>query len=777
MDSSGHNSPRDTDENSAKDSKVKKKRDRIYVRIQKEYQLTKYKLNEAMFNTQKKIEEAYYETIERMAKIKLRVWKIFLVLTILFYVLGIGFAAFGTYSPAYKIQKVSFTTEISYNRAIENQDLLFNNVSILPDNLEIFTVSAYLLTPTHPPEEKLPGIVWSHGMVVNAEGNLHNAMDLAAAGFKVLATNLPGHGDTGGLWDFGLNGLQVIWSAVEYMATLDDVNPTKIAVMGHSNGGLVATRAGIFDKTPLGTGGKIKAVGSIWGYTDLNDTLSSVLGTDVIDDEEWGVYMSSFIGCSDGVISQEDVARRSIGGFINSTNIPNYYLMTGDTDGLTTVDIQFALFDQATGGYFNSSYLKTEYSINPSVNVENLENPHFSFINGTARKLTILPGQDHVEEVVTSANMDMMIGWMVRSLALHPEDHVPRSCTAKLTIEFCYISRIFGGYFILVGTFMLILMMGYLSSHRLFPKAADTIPQYIPLLNLEKNLKLKDYKKHGLMSHEQEFRIDYVGNPRKFVNSWKKKTMYVLLIIGCFVAGISVSWLIDQFFLRFWIINIYIWQYFWTAVFLFLAVIIMFILQKKGDPRTRKIKLKKIGLTPTGFCKALLFLLLVIGVPLLSYNLLAIIFRYPKIIPRPFSKRLYLEVFVFFLMTFFFYFNLEMISKTQLFEQQNIYPSFKGYLQEIVINGSIIWLMWLLSYLIGGIFINSHLKWLLLQGNTGSAALIVIGIIMIGFQGFMAYTSAFFYQQTRNIFAITLIQAAAVTLLMTGKYIFIYSII
>ena len=59
MDPSGHNSPRDNNENLAKDHKVKKKLDEIYVRIQKEYQLTKYKLSEAIFNTQKKIETLF----------------------------------------------------------------------------------------------------------------------------------------------------------------------------------------------------------------------------------------------------------------------------------------------------------------------------------------------------------------------------------------------------------------------------------------------------------------------------------------------------------------------------------------------------------------------------------------------------------------------------------------------------------------------------------------------------------------------------------------------
>ena len=777
MDPSGHAPKRKEHQHPDESHKVLKKLDDIYHRIQKDYQLSKLKLSESLFNTQKKIEEAYDDAKNRAAKIKLRVWKIFLVFTIIFYVLGVGFASVGTFSPSYTIRKVSFTTEISYNRAMANRDILFNNVSILPDNLEIFTVSAYLLTPTHPAEDKLPGIVWSHGMVVNAEGNLHNAMDLAAAGFKVLATNLPGHGDSGGLWDFGLNGLQVIWSAVEYLATLEDVDSTKIAVMGHSNGGLVTTRAGIFDKTPLGTGGKIKAVGSIWGYTDIQDTFKSVLGTDVIDDEEWGVFVSTFMGCSDGVISSEDVARRSIGGFINSTNIPNYYLMTGDTDILSTVEIQFALFEQATDGFYNKSSIQTEYENNPNVNIENLENAQFSFTNGTARKLTILPGQDHVEEVLTSANMEMMIDWMVRSLNLASQDHIPRSCTSKLDIEFCYIARIFGGYFILVGTFMLILMVGFLTAKRIFPKAADTIPKYVPLINIKENLDLEDHEIHEMVKDDHEFRVDYVGDPVKFVNTWKTKIFYVLLIIGCFISGISVSWLVKQYFLRFWLINTYIWQYFWTSIFLFGAVNVMIFLNKRGEKNTKKIELKKIGLTFKGLFKALQFLVLVIGIPLISYNIFAILFRYPKIFPRPYSPRLYFEVLVFFLMTLFFYFNLEIISKTQLFEQQNIYPNFKGYLQEIIINGSIIWLMWLLSYLIGGIFINSKLKWLLFQGNTGSAALIVIGIIMIGFQGFMAYTSAFFYQQTRNIFAIALIQAAAVTLLMTGKYIFIYSVI
>jgi pimeloyl-ACP methyl ester carboxylesterase len=223
--------------------------------------------------------------LQHRLRLKVKIWRILLGMVLFTASCGILLTAIGTFSTEFTIEEVSYTTEISYNRGVANRDLLFDNVSILPDDHEIITISAYIIRPSNPKSALLPGIVFQHGMVLNKEINLHNAIELACAGFVVLAPDLPGHGNSGGLWDLGMIEMQSLWSGVEYLARLEGVDPDKISLVGHSNGGIASTRAGIFDKTPFGTGGKIKAVvvfscilPTKWAINTLNKLIWRKLG-------------------------------------------------------------------------------------------------------------------------------------------------------------------------------------------------------------------------------------------------------------------------------------------------------------------------------------------------------------------------------------------------------------------------------------------------------------------------------------------------------------------
>ncbi len=714
---------------------------------------------------------------ENSSKIKVQFKKLLLVFTLIFYIIGIVFATFGTFSSAYSIKKVNFTTAISYNRAMENRDLLFNNVSILPDNLEIYTVSAFLLTPKSPKYTQLPGILWSHGMVVNKEYNLHNAMDLAAAGFVVLAIDLPGHGDSGGLWDFGLNELQAIWSGVEYLSSLENVNPEQISVMGHSNGGMAVTRAAIFDKTPLGTGGKIKAVGSIWCLTDLNDVLLNMIGTNVIDDPQWGGLLATFAGCPDGIITSEDVKRRSVIEFINETNIPNFYFMAGDDDGLTNLEIQFKLYQHVSNDSRVIEDLYQENQENTDFHINNSLNPYMSFENGRARKLSILTDQNHYDEILLSNNMDLMIDWIILSLNLNSNNHISRTQTSSIKIETIYSMRIYGGYFIIIGTLMLVIYLGVITAQKMFPNIAKEKPKYILI---SKNEKIQDLKQNNIKFYSQDgedYFLNYFKNPENILHNWKDNSFYLLAILICLTMGMAVSWIFEAFFLHLWLMNIYIRQFIWTGFFLSILCLLVSFLNKNGHKFTKLINREKNGLTLMGFKNAILYVLAILGIPLIIYNTLASILLYPRILPRPLKLKLALEIFLVFIIIFIFYFSLEIISKTQLFSHHRNYVSWKGYIQEIIIKGLIIWILWLLAYILGGIFMNSKLKWMFLQGNSGTFIIVFIGIVTMSFQLLMAFLSVFFYQQTRNIFIVTFIQAILITLIITGKYVFIYSVV
>ena len=401
----------------------------------------------------------------RILRMKLKFRYVFLFLTFLLYGLSITFTAVSTFAPSYTIQHIQFDTSESYYRAIQNRNLTFDNVSILPADLSIFTLGGYLITPTNPKITPMPGIVFVHGMIVNSEMMLSNAIDYASAGFEVLAIDLPGHGDTGSLWDFGLQELQAVWSAVDYLANQSNVDPTRIAVSGHSDGGIAVTRAGIFDKTPLGTGGLIKAVAAIYCYTDLQQTLESIIGTNVINDSNWGVVISEYAGCTNGVITSADVASRSVIAFINSTNLPNYLLLTGDKDELTNNEMQFQLFSEVTDNEFTVPQLTAIAAQTPTFTVNNTDDGIHTFANGTARKLVIEAGQDHVSEVMTPSNMNILINWLARSLNLNPSAFISRLEQGQ-PVLFYYYARMAGWVGLLVATNMLMLSLGTVLSRQ-----------------------------------------------------------------------------------------------------------------------------------------------------------------------------------------------------------------------------------------------------------------------------------------------------------------------
>jgi hypothetical protein len=196
-----------------------------------------------------------------------------------------------------------------------------------------------------------------------------------------------------------------------------------------------------------------------------------------------------------------------------------------------------------------------------------------------------------------------------------------------------------------------------------------------------------------------------------------------------------------------------------------------------GDKHTKQVNLAKIGLSWQGFKQSVKFVSISIGIPVLVYNIIAWPLLVPRFYPRPLDLGVYRDVLIVFFAIFLFYFSLEVISKTQLFELPYEYPSWKGYVQEVLVNGTLIWLMWIVAYLVGGLFMNEHLKWLIVQNNFGAFMLLAVNGIMIGIQGIMAYLSAFFYQRTKNIFSVVLFQTVIVVLVITGKLVFIFSVV
>lgn len=86
-------------------------------------------------------------------------------------------------------------------------------------------------------ENKLPGIVLTHGYLNNRELQLQNAIELSRRGFVVLSIDREAHGNyenTGSSSSLFARGL---YDAAKYLYNLEYVDQSKIGVSGHSMGG------------------------------------------------------------------------------------------------------------------------------------------------------------------------------------------------------------------------------------------------------------------------------------------------------------------------------------------------------------------------------------------------------------------------------------------------------------------------------------------------------------------------------------------------------------
>ncbi len=203
---------------------------------------------------------------------------------------------------------------------------------------------------------------------------------------------------------------------------------------------------------------------------------------------------------------------------------------------------------------------------------------------------------------------------------------------------------------------------------------------------------------------------------------------------------------------------------------------VMYFLYRRGDKNVRLIDYSRVGLDLRALKKSIPYLILTLGIPLLTYNILAYVLDLPLWWPRPISWTLTGDVLIAFGMIFIFYLSIEVISKTQLLEQWYEFPNYKGYIQEIVINGTITFVILIVAYLIGGLGMNADLKWLITQDNNGAMIMLVVNGLILLIQGYIAYMGAYLYARTKSIFTVALFEAIIVILLITGKLAFIYAV-
>jgi dipeptidyl aminopeptidase/acylaminoacyl peptidase len=97
------------------------------------------------------------------------------------------------------------------------------------------------------PSRNTAGIVLIHGTEADRSALLHETRALAAAGFGVLAIDLPGQGESDGKSTWGVAERQAITSAGAWLSQQPDVNAERIGALGMSMGAYVLTQAATTD--------------------------------------------------------------------------------------------------------------------------------------------------------------------------------------------------------------------------------------------------------------------------------------------------------------------------------------------------------------------------------------------------------------------------------------------------------------------------------------------------------------------------------------------------
>ncbi|MHA1732353.1 MAG: alpha/beta hydrolase family protein [Promethearchaeota archaeon] len=369
--------------------------------------------------------------------------KVLLVAGLVLFAAGFSLVLAGTYRPDENLpEKVRFATSPSYADKLNS---FFNRTTTTAREdarnklVEDYTVAGYLIRPTAPPPPSgYPVVVWMHGFGVSAELQLNYPRQLAKAGFLVLAVDQPGHGDSGGYWDMGIQTLLGVYSAVEWVLSdpglVPLVDPARVGVSGHSMGGVAATRAAIFDNwtftaggsTPgerVGTGGKIRSCLAVYCWDDLgamsNGLVEEYTGVvdawnhptirDLMDHWRW-------LSNRDSSVLEEEVRLRSVSNFISGTNAPNYYLITGGDDELTTTRAQYYLAANATRDESGAARASWE-SIRDEVEASSDHTWSYGNVaDGTARRLTIVPAMDHLREAFSRTVAKALVDWFAESM-------------------------------------------------------------------------------------------------------------------------------------------------------------------------------------------------------------------------------------------------------------------------------------------------------------------------------------------------------------------------
>jgi len=105
-------------------------------------------------------------------------------------------------------------------------------------------ISATLIKPDKI-KKPLPALIFIHGWRSNKTGNIKRSLEISTLGFNCLNIDLRGHGDSDGTVDefSRQDHIDDIKNAYAYLEKLEDVDKTKIGIIGASYGGYLSAVA------------------------------------------------------------------------------------------------------------------------------------------------------------------------------------------------------------------------------------------------------------------------------------------------------------------------------------------------------------------------------------------------------------------------------------------------------------------------------------------------------------------------------------------------------
>jgi pimeloyl-ACP methyl ester carboxylesterase len=312
------------------------------------------------------------------------------------------------------------------------------------------TISGLLVTPKQPAPGIMPGVVFAHGITGSKEWYIQMARPIAEEGIPVLMIDLRGHGGSTGSCTFCDSEPKDMWAAADYMKkNVPGVDPNHIVAMGHSLGGIAATRAGALQPDR-----RFSAVVAIYCWSSWKDAIQDLTGPiDAFVGRSW-----QFVSFSKNKIdiNAPDVDDRfSITKIVNTTNPPNYMLAVGRADELESVDTADLIMQGGTAGERGGDKLKDGVT-------------YGDFASGTARKL-VLTDDDHLTEMLGGVITRQAIDWIRQDAGLPVNPDAP--------VPFLWL-RVLGIVVLMVG--LALIVMGVLSLVRrhLF-KVDDEDPLYV----------------------------------------------------------------------------------------------------------------------------------------------------------------------------------------------------------------------------------------------------------------------------------------------------------